>query len=553
MSYTNSDLSEILKSYADLLELHEGNPFKVKSYAAASFRIDKIREPLAGMSLADLEQKDGIGKGIAQKLHELFSTGTLKELEDLMAATPEGVRDIMRIKGLGPKKVAVIWKQMGVTSVGELLYACRENRLAQFKGFGMKTQDAVIKQIEFMMRSAGKFHYAKVFPVAHAFLKQLKIMDAVEEAEFAGDFRRKMEVVSDIEILIATQAQADVFNAILAIPGVVNDNDKVVFLDTSFRVHFCDFAAFGNTLVELTGPAAHLDALVQMGFGKVSVSKTEQEVYQSLNLAFPEPECRDLPGIISIVQEGRMPELIRYEDLQGSLHNHSEWSDGMNTISEMAAACMAKGYTYLGMADHSKSAQYANGLSEERVLNQQAEINALNEKYGGSFRVFSGIESDILYDGQLDYSDEVLKTFDYVVASVHSVLTMTEEKAMSRLIRAIENPYTTILGHPTGRLLLMREGYPVNFKKLIDACAANGVIMELNANPYRLDIDWRQLEYALEKGLWISINPDAHEVDGFDDMFFGVEVARKGLLTKERCFNAQSVEFVSGYFTRKRG
>lgn len=553
MSYTNSDLSEILKSYADLLELHEGNPFKIKSYAAASFRIDKIREPLAGMSLAELEQKEGIGKGIAQKLNELFTTGTIKELEELLEATPEGVRAIMRVKGLGPKKVSVIWKQMGVTSVGELLYACRENRLAQYKGFGLKTQDAVIKHIEFMMRSQGKFHYAKVYAVAQAFLKQINSLKGVEEAVFTGDFRRKMEVVTNIEILISTNSKEEVVNAIAETNGVTIDNSNLFYLEVPVTIHYCEPSTFGNALVHLTGPTTHLDALDKLGRKEAPLCKSEEEVYQHLKLSYPEAECRDLPGIVSIIQQGKMPELIRYEDLRGSLHNHSEWSDGMNTIAEMAAACKAKGYTYLGMADHSKSAQYANGLSEERVLQQQVEINKLNEKYAGSFKIFTGIESDILYDGQLDYSDEVLKTFDYVVASVHSVLTMTEEKAMSRLIRAIENPYTTILGHPTGRLLLMREGYPVDFRKLIDACAANGVVMELNANPYRLDIDWRHLDYALEKGLWISINPDAHEVDGFDDMFFGVEVARKGMLTKERCFNAQSVGFVTDFFSRKRG
>jgi DNA polymerase (family 10) len=276
---------------------------------------------------------------------------------------------------------------------------------------------------------------------------------------------------------------------------------------------------------------------------------SEEEVYESIGLTYIEPELREGRNEILLAKSNQLPELIEYEDLRGPLHNHSQWSDGQNTIEEMALWCINKGYSYLGMADHSKAAFYAQGLSEERVYAQQKEIDALNLKYP-NFKIFKGIECDILNDGSLDYDNDVLKTFDYVVASVHSNLKMTEEKAMMRLLNAIENPYTTILGHPTGRLLLMREGYPINHKKIIDACAANGVHIEINANPYRLDIDWRYIDYAMEKGVMLSINPDAHELDGFLDMYFGTLVARKGGLTKEACLNCLETDDILKHFKK---
>lgn len=542
----NSEIADMLKLTADLMELHDGNPFKIKSYAAASFRIDKISEPLFGQSLESLSSVEGIGKGIAQKLHELFISGHFPELEELLEKTPQGIREIMRIKGIGPKKVAVIWKELGVENVGELLYACKENRLAQLKGFGLKTQASVIQQIAFMYASANKLHYASVYELAHEVLKKTRSVPQVERAEFTGDFRRKMEVVSEVEIMIATQADN------LPDPLLPEQDAEGKIGGCRFIFHKCTPENFAVEWFKHSGNPAHVDEV----FSKINIGSnqiaSEEELYTQAGLAFIEPELRENLGELEMARNGSLPKLIEFGDLQGALHNHSTWSDGLHDIATMAEYCQQKGYSYLGMADHSKSAFYANGLNEERVYQQQQEIKGLNQKYGNTFKVFAGIECDILYDGNLDYDNEVLKSFDYVVASVHSVLKMTEEKAMERLIKAIENPYTTILGHPTGRLLLMREGYPIQAKKLIDACAANGVIMELNANPYRLDLDWRHIAYALEKGVWISINPDAHEVTGFHDMFYGVEVARKGGLSAAQCFNAQSTEFVARHFAQKK-
>ena len=276
---------------------------------------------------------------------------------------------------------------------------------------------------------------------------------------------------------------------------------------------------------------------------------SEEEIYSKLNLPFIEPELREGLFEIEKAKSGTLKKLIELSDLKGILHNHSTWSDGLNTIEEMANFCIQHHYEYFGIADHSKAAFYAKGLKEDQVLSQHVEIDKLNDKLF-PFKIFKGTECDILNDGNLDYSDEILKTFDYVVVSIHSNLKMSEEKAMLRLLKAIENPYTSILGHPTGRLLLIREGYPIDHKKIIDACAANEVVIEINANPYRLDIDWRWIDYALNKNVILSINPDAHECDGLHDMYYGTLIARKGGLYKEMCLNAKSREEITAFFNR---
>lgn len=548
----NSDIADVLKAYADLSELHGGNSFKIKSFSNASFRIDKLPVALAGKSLEELEAIDGIGKSIAKVVFELLTHQTFKELQDLIDQTPVGVRDIMRIKGIGPKKVATIWKEMGIESVGELLYACQENRLAQVKGFGLKTQASVIKQIEFMFASANKFHYAKAYPLAESLVAAIETLDEVSNVSLCGAIRRGFEVLDAIELLIETNERELVQTAILSLPGMAQQEDKISCHGFTIQLSYCEEGLFDWELFRLSADEKHIDKVLErIGFPLPEI-RDEEEIYEAADLPFIPVVLRDNRGEIELAEANKLLSLINYHDLKGPLHNHSTWSDGLNSIEEMAKFCIAQGFEYLGMADHSKSAFYANGLSEERVYQQQAEIAGLNQKLNG-FKIFTGIECDILYDGSLDYSNEVLKSFDYIVASVHSILKMTEEKAMERLLKAIENPYTTILGHPTGRLLLMREGYPIDHKKIIDACAANQVVIELNANPYRLDLDWRHIDYALSKGVMISINPDAHETSGFLDMHWGIVAAQKGGLTKEMCFNAKSALELENYFKNKKG
>lgn len=531
------DIINQLKLTAQLMELHGENSFKTKAISNAVFKLDKLNIALERISAEELESIDGIGKGITQKILELQSTGTTSELNSLLGKTPEGVIDMLSIKGIGPKKVAQLWKELQIESTGELLYACHENRLIDLKGFGSKTQDQVKKAIEFNMASRGKYHYASVENYAHQLLKKIKSTDGVITASLTGAMRRKCEIVEKIEIIVAANNPIDFSFGEFDIPTEITTVPENHYYSTLFNT-----SASPDHLQQLNG-VRQIDYLN---------AKSEEEIYMQYGLPFILPELREgIVNEIDLAKTNKIPELIELRDLKGILHNHSNYSDGLNSLQEMAEHCRGLGYEYLGMCDHSKSAFYANGLKEEKVFEQHAEIDALN-KVMAPFKIFKGIESDILNDGSLDYSDDILKSFDFIVASVHSNLKMDEARANARLVKAIENPYTTILGHMTGRLLLSRRGYPVNAKKIIDACAANNVVIELNAHPYRLDIDWRLIPYCLEKDVMISINPDAHQKEGFRDMYYGICVARKGLLSKEHCFNARSLSEIESYFNKRK-
>lgn len=552
---TNSDIADLLKLYADLSELHGGNPFKIKSFASASFRIDKLPTVLEGKTVAELEKIEGVGKTLAAKIFEINETESFAELTELVAHTPEGVLQMMKIKGIGPKKIAQIWKELEIENIGELLYACKENRLAQAKGFGLKTQQNVINQIEFMFASENKFHYANAEQTALELVEQLKTLNLFDTISFTGALRRKLEIIDNIELIAATTKSIDEITSTLQANNVLtNLNSKQQIISGTYKnvqisLFISQPAQFAWNLFETTANAAHLQLLDLNTINKNET--TEAAIYASIKLPYIEPELREGLHEVDYAKQNKLPHLIEYTDLKGALHNHSTWSDGLNTIAEMAKACQQMGYSYFGIADHSKAAFYANGLDEERIINQHEEIDKLN-KANSSFKIFKGTECDILYNGQLDYSNDVLATFDYVVASVHSILKMNEEKAMSRLIAAIENPYTTILGHPTGRLLLLRQGYPINHQKVIDACAANNVAIEINAHPYRLDLDWRYIDYALNKNVMLCINPDAHSIEGLKDMYYGTQIGRKGGLTSAQCLNAFDTEKLDAYFKLKK-
>lgn len=517
------------------MELHEENPFKVKSIANAAFKLDKTDIVLEGLTVQELEKIDGIGKSIAAKINELQTTGTLPELTLMLGKTPEGIIDMLGIKGIGPKKVGQLWRELQIESVGELLYACNENRLLTLKGFGSKTQEQVKKQIEFHQSNKGKFHFASLEEFANALVETLKKKYGTDQVSLTGAMRRKSEIIDKIEVVVAT-----------------DEHVQVNELENRFGVHLniitCTPQEFYATLFKTTASTEHLDQLENLS---ILYPASEKEIYDFYQLSYIEPELREGLKEIELARGNKLPKLIEFNDLRGILHNHSTYSDGIHTLREMAEHCKSLGYEYLGICDHSQSAFYANGLKPERIAEQHQEIDKLNQELQ-PFRIFKGIESDILNDGSLDYTPDILKTFDFIVASVHSNLKMTEEKATARIIKAIENPYTTLLGHPTGRLLLSREGYPIDHKKVIDACAANGVIIELNSHPYRLDIDWRWIPYCMEKGVMIAVNPDAHEKNGYNDMRYGTYVARKGMLTKEMCFNALNREEIELFFKKKR-
>jgi DNA polymerase (family 10) len=533
---TTDEVADVLSLTAKLMEVLEENPFKIKSLANAAFRLSKTNIDLSGLSLQELEKIEGIGKSIAGKIVEIRETETTRELQVLLEKTPKGIVEMLSVKGIGPKKIGQLWRELHVESIGELLYACHENRLVDLKGFGAKTQESVMKAIEFKISNNGKYHYATIEANAAKLVEALKQKYNTDKVSLVATLRRKCEIIESIEILVGTENPIETTYS----PGI----------NIPLHIIYCKPGEYFYLLVKHSSTEKHLDLI---GFNSLTQTdfESEEAVYRAMNLPYIEPELREGFLEVDLARANKLPVLIRFEDLKGSLHNHSKYSDGLNTLEEMAVHCKELGYEYLGICDHSQTAVYANGLKAERVIEQHKEIEKLNIQLA-PFKILKGIESDILNDGSLDYPEEVLKTFDFVVASVHQNLKMDEEKATSRLIRAIENPYTSILGHPTGRLLLARPGYPIQHKKVIDACAANGVIIELNAHPYRLDIDWRWIPYCLEKGVNISINPDAHEKQGYHDMYFGVCAARKGMLTKEMCLNTMSLSEIEDFLIKRK-
>lgn len=554
----NKQISRHLRFLSQLMELHEENPFKIKSIANAAFKVDKLPFLLAGKTVAELDKIDGIGKSIAEKIAELLETGTLKETESYLKNTPAGIIEMLGTKGIGPKKIVVIWHELHIDSVGELYYACNENRLIEAKGFGLKTQEQIRKTIEFNIASQGKFLYAQAEAIEHGLLQNLNASFTGIKTVSAGEFRRKLEIIKELVVVIETENREQLFSGLneAAYLSFTAQDEQSWQGKTehgmAVKLVLSGSENFVKALFTATGDEEHVKTVLSRITDADFQPNSEQEIYQKAGLPFIEPELREGKYWVEKASAGKLPELITFKDLKGTLHNHSTSSDGVNTLEEMALYSRDQlRLEYFGICDHSKSAFYASGLGIEQVLQQMEEVGSLNKKLQ-NFHVFKGIESDILNDGSLDYPEEILEKFDFVVASIHSNLRMPEEKAMERLIKAIENPYTTILGHPTGRLLLSRNGYPVDYKKMIDACAANGVVIEINANPLRLDMDWRWHQYALEKGVWLSINPDAHRTTGLWDMHYGIHVARKGGLSKEQCLNALSATEIGAFFKAKK-
>jgi len=544
----NYDISTLMGTYAKLAELHEGNPFKVKALSAAAFNIKKFKDPLQDMSDQALAGLPGIGKSVLSAIKNLLQTGTFPELEQLIAKTPPGVLEMLKVKGLGPKKVGVIWRKMGIETIEDLLDACRENRLVEFPGFGLKTQHEIQQAIQFALNARGWFHYARAEAPANDMLQELRQQFQASRYEFTGDFRRNAIVLESVDILTTTP-EAELLAFATTHQLERQTENELKFRDANgflFAFETAMAADFEKKWFLGTGSAAHFEALGVTAQTQLT-GNSEIEIYRNLGFPYILPERRE--GIGELVA-GDEP-LIEFTDLKGILHNHTSYSDGLHSLREMAEHAKKLGYEYLGICDHSRSAGYAQGLSNGRVLQQMQEIDLLNAELV-PFRIFKGIESDILSDGSLDFEPDMLDRFDFVVASVHSTLNMTEEKAMQRLIKAIENPYTRILGHPTGRLLLVRKGYPVNHRYLIDACAANDVSIELNAHPFRLDIDWTHIPYAMGKGVLISINPDAHEKEGYHDMYYGTLAARKGGLTRNMTLNAKSLKEFEAWLSLKR-
>ena len=547
------------------MELHEENPFKIRGYQGALNSFDRGDQDLMSISDEDLAKIPGVGKSVLEAILDLKSSESFPLLDQLIEKTPAGILEILQLKGLGPKKVKILWGELGITSTHELMEACQAGKVAKIKGFGEKTQETIIQNLEFKTSNEGKWLYADIEEVIENLTEELKVLSPESEISIVGDFARKMEIIPEAEWLIGLASLFggkekfktwSIVEWDLAQSGPYSWRGKVKELDLHVLVHFCAKPDFIQNKLALTASKAHLALMVDEAETiaeklKKKDYKTEDEFFSKNGMQFIPAEIREGFDEVVLAKENKIPDLLEEKDLQGILHNHSTYSDGKHTLRQMAQYCKQLGFQYLGISDHSRTAFYAGGLEIERIEKQQKEIDQLNIELA-PFRIFKGIESDILSDGSLDYPEGVLASFDFIVASVHSILNMNIKRATERLLRAIENPYTTILGHPTGRLLLRREGYPIDHKTIIDACAKHHVVIEINANPWRLDLDWRWVRYAMGQGVKLSINPDAHEMEGYADMKYGVLVGRKGGLTKEMTLNCLSGEEIAAYFAQRK-
>lgn len=565
---TRESIAEVLENIATLLELKGENHFKTRAYRNGAEIVGSYAGDFVQLAKDDgLEEIKGIGAALAQKIHELVSTGKLEYYESLRSEFPEGIFELFEIQGLGAKKIKALHDELGVGNISDLKRVCESGEVANLAGFGAKSVEKFLAAVEFNESNASLFRLGSVADVAEEILETLKGLPQVSQASAAGSYRRGKEILHDLDFIVATRDPAGVMEAFVTMPHVkgvtVHGSTKSsVFLESGVQ---CDLRAvssdeFPFALAYFTGSKEHNVAMrsraLKRGYtlneyrlapvedGKrdpqplgVEEFNEEEDIYRALGLDFVPPALRENSGEIEAAELGELPNLIEIGNLRGTFHNHTTASDGKNTLGEMAEAARELGLQYLGIADHSKSSFQANGLDEDRLLAQLDEIDSLNQELGGGFKLFAGTECDILKDGSLDFEDEILEQLDYVVASVHNSFTLPEDEMTRRIIRAIENPNVTMIGHLSGRLLLKREPYALNVPKVIDAAAANDTIIELNANPWRLDMDWRWWKLAKEKGVKCAINPDAHSQAGLQCLHFGVLQARKGWLTRDDVVN----------------
>jgi DNA polymerase (family 10) len=573
------ELARIFGEIAVLLELKGDNPFKIRAYQSAARFLEELEGDMADfVASGAVDTTKGIGPALAQKIREFAASGRLAYYEELKASVPPVLFELVKIPGLGPKKALQLHEVLGINSLGELEYACRENRLAGLPGFGAKTQERVCQGIEYLKKYQGQFLLADVQPLAAsiaAYLGQLPgVTEAgVTEAAVAGSIRRRKETVKDIDVVMAAAETTGLAERLVGMPGVEQvlgqgptKTSVKLTAGMNLDVRVVEPAAFAAALHHFTGSKEHHVKLrglakdrglkineygIETATGERLALADEQAFYRALGLDYIEPELREDLGEIEAAAGGRLPVLVRDGDIQGVLHAHTTYSDGSATLAEMAAAAKARGWRYLGITDHSRTAVYARGLRVETVDEQRREIERLNAA-DPSFTILAGIESDILPDGSLDYPDEVLAGFDFVIASVHSAFRQSEADMTKRIIRAMENRYVSVLGHPTGRILLARDGYAVDLAAVIAAAAASGTCLEINASPYRLDLDWRWCRRAKEAGVLLAIDPDAHAVGELDSVTYGVGVARKGWLAADDVVNTRPLQEALALLRRKR-
>ena len=572
-------IADTLDEIAVLMELNGENPFKVRAFSNAA-EVVRTNQADFDAFLKQIERREikGIGENLAEAILELHTSGTFEALSELKGKTPPGLLAMLKIPGLGVKKVKKLHSELGVTTLEALEELCRKGELSKIKGFGGKTEDNILKGITRLRDYATKARFPDAQQSATELKRAISESGLASAVEVVGSVRRHNEIVGNINLLVSNEKEGAVLEFLsthsiskgaptpgeskVAIPLVSGQMAELVFLKTE---------EFVPALAYFTGNKAHNTQLIsraeELGLKLTSTAllknnellplRTEEDLYQNLNLAFIPPELREGLGEIEFAAEcfsrkEPLPKLIESEDLKGILHAHSTYSDGKNTLREMAEAVRAKGYEYLGISDHSQSAFYAGGLKADDIKRQHEEIDRLNEELA-PFKIFKGIESDILPDGALDYPEKVLKLFDFVIASIHAQQNMPEPEMTTRMLRAVENPYTTILGHPSARLLLKRDPIQVDLDAVIEAAARSGTAIELNANPRRFDLDWRYLKRARDLGIKIPISPDAHTIEGISHVKYGVGIARKGWLVKKDVLNTLTAAQLAAFFLSKRG
>jgi len=557
----NKEIAQVLEEIAESLEIKGENPFKIRAYHNGARIVEGMSQDIADYVEKDaLRQIKGIGIGLAEKITELVKTGKCKYHHELKKSLPAGILDLLGIPGLGPKRAKVLYEKLKIKSVAELESACHQNRLLTLEGFGEKSQSKILEAIKHHKKTEGYFLISQAVDESEKFKKFLKKSKEIIRIEVAGSLRRHKEIVHDIDILISTKKSKPIHEAFTHYPLVdqvlaKGETKSSVILKSGIQVDLRTVTdqEFPYALYYFTGSKEHNVATrtlaKRMGLkiseygifkGKRLIPcKDEADIFKVLGLHDIPPELRENSGEIEAAKKGDLPKLIETKDIKGIFHVHSTYSDGVAPLEDMIRRAEELGYEYVGISDHSKTAVYANGLSEERVKKQHKELDQLQRKYK-KIRIFRGTESDILADGSLDYSNKVLDSFDFVIGSIHSRFNMSEKEMTKRISRAMEHPCMTIWGHPTGRLLLGRAGYAIDYDAIFQTAKKHGVTIEINANPHRLDLDWRVCQRPKALGIKLSINPDAHSLDGLSDVVFGVGIARKGWLEKRDVLNTMS-------------
>ncbi len=580
-----NQIANLLDEIGALLELKEGsNPFEVRAYQNAARILNALEGDITELDREGrLKGMPGIGPTILKRIEEAINTGHIALYDELVASTPPVKLEMLRLPGIGPKKINAIYNQLRVNSLAELKQAAEENKIAPLPGFGKKTQEKILQGIAFLAQHSDRYLYPVVEAEAERMRDALATLPQIVRLEIAGSLRRRRETVKDIDVVVSVSDNAseeerqqimDFFTrqpSVVTVTGKGPTKSSVVLNNgIAMDLRVVNDSQFPYTLHHFSGSREHHIALRRRALARnmtindyglfrgkepnleLVPARDEADMYRALGLDYIEPELREDMGEIEAAEKHELPTPVTLSDMRGVLHVHSVWSDGQNTIREMAEACIERGYQYLGITDHSKVAAYAGGLSVEDLKRQGEEIDRLNEEFAGKIRLLKGTECDILKDGSLDFPDEALASLDFVVASIHSNFNLSEEEETQRMIRAISNPYVNIIGHVTGRILLGRPGYPLDIDAVIEAAVKHMVSIEINAHPSRLDLDWRYLRRARDKGMKIPIDPDAHSIDGLDVMRYGVYMARKGWLTASDVLNAFPLEKLLSYFQEQR-